>query len=213
MIFEAIRNSEIPDLKRVFDNLFIGIVVIDIREETITYINETMYSILGTYENEFFKEGLKAAFDKIGFIPNVVKYGFSRSIFLPIRAMDGFIKVRVQGFLLQKQQDYVVVFFCNTSECPCHQPLFLGDPDIFEKELFTRFTLSSTESKICRAIVEQKTSKEIAEERGVSSMTINTHRRNIRKKLHLGKHESLYNFLSALYYGRRADDSTYLKNT
>lgn len=61
------------------------------------------------------------------------------------------------------------------------------------------YKLSPTELKICQSVQNGSSTKEIAEMMGVSVDTIQTHRKNIRKKLGLrGSDKSLYNFLNSL---------------
>jgi len=69
----------------------------------------------------------------------------------------------------------------------------------FGTELDARFLkLTRTEMKICKLIRSGYSGKEIAEELNISFETIQTHRKNIRKKLGLrGRKVNLYSLLSA----------------
>lgn len=69
----------------------------------------------------------------------------------------------------------------------------------FGTELDARFlTLTRTEMKICKLIQTGYSGKEIAEELNISFETIQTHRKNIRKKLGLrGRKVNLYSLLSS----------------
>jgi DNA-binding NarL/FixJ family response regulator len=68
----------------------------------------------------------------------------------------------------------------------------------FSRELDGRFLrLSRSEIRVCRLIQDGFSSKEIAENMSISFETIQTHRRNIRKKLGLkGRKVNLYATLS-----------------
>jgi len=70
----------------------------------------------------------------------------------------------------------------------------------FIHELSTRYLdLTPTEIQIARYIREGKSSKEIADLMGVAKCTVDTHRNNIRKKLHIAnKKENLRSRLMAL---------------
>jgi hypothetical protein len=69
----------------------------------------------------------------------------------------------------------------------------------FSKELDGRFlNLTRSEMLICSHIQSGRSSKEIAEKMGTSLETVQTHRRNIRKKLGLKRRRiNLYSFLSS----------------
>ena len=68
----------------------------------------------------------------------------------------------------------------------------------FGVELDSRFlTLTRSELKICRMIQAGQGGKEIAQQLGISFETVQTHRKNIRKKLGLrGQKVNLYTLLS-----------------
>ncbi|MFA4869023.1 MAG: response regulator transcription factor [Pedobacter sp.] len=57
-----------------------------------------------------------------------------------------------------------------------------------------KFRLSGQEKHIIRLIIEGKTSKEIAETLFISKTTVDTHRRNINRKLEIGNSASLIKF-------------------
>lgn len=57
-----------------------------------------------------------------------------------------------------------------------------------------KFKLSKQEKKIIKLVVKGKTSKEIAEELFISKVTVDTHRRNINRKLEISNVSSLYKF-------------------
>lgn len=57
-----------------------------------------------------------------------------------------------------------------------------------------KFRLSAQEKQIIRLIIEGKTSKEIADKLFISKTTVDTHRRNINKKLEIGNSASLIKF-------------------
>ncbi|MEQ7801390.1 response regulator transcription factor [Pedobacter sp. ASV1-7] len=57
-----------------------------------------------------------------------------------------------------------------------------------------KFRLSGQEKQIIRLIIEGKTSKEIAEILFISKTTVDTHRRNINRKLEIGNSASLIKF-------------------
>jgi DNA-binding NarL/FixJ family response regulator len=58
----------------------------------------------------------------------------------------------------------------------------------------SKFRLSGQEKHIIRLIIEGKTSKEIAETLFISKTTVDTHRRNINRKLEIGNSASLIKF-------------------
>ena len=58
--------------------------------------------------------------------------------------------------------------------------------------------LSPTELKVCQFVQAGNTTKDIAETLGLSVDTIQTHRKNIRKKLGIRGHDvSLFNYLNS----------------
>lgn len=57
-----------------------------------------------------------------------------------------------------------------------------------------KFKLSAQEKHIIRLIIEGKTSKEIADQLFISKTTVDTHRRNINRKLEIGNSASLIKF-------------------
>ncbi|WP_316814692.1 response regulator transcription factor [Pedobacter nyackensis] len=57
-----------------------------------------------------------------------------------------------------------------------------------------KFKLSGQEKQIIRLIIEGKTSKEIADKLFISKTTVDTHRRNINRKLEIGNSASLIKF-------------------
>lgn len=57
-----------------------------------------------------------------------------------------------------------------------------------------KFKLSGQEKQIIRLIIEGKTSKEIADQLFISKTTVDTHRRNINRKLEIGNSASLIKF-------------------
>lgn len=69
----------------------------------------------------------------------------------------------------------------------------------FGTELDARFlTLTRTEMRICRLIQAGRSSKEIAEDLNLSFETIQTHRKNIRKKLGIrGRKVNMYSLFSS----------------
>ncbi|WP_316811652.1 response regulator transcription factor [Pedobacter heparinus] len=57
-----------------------------------------------------------------------------------------------------------------------------------------KFKLSAQEKQIIRLIIEGKTSREIADQLFISKTTVDTHRRNINRKLEIGNTASLIKF-------------------
>lgn len=57
-----------------------------------------------------------------------------------------------------------------------------------------KFKLSAQEKQIIRLIIEGRTSKEIADKLFISKTTVDTHRRNINRKLEIGNTASLIKF-------------------
>ncbi|MEY2692048.1 MAG: hypothetical protein RIT03_438 [Bacteroidota bacterium] len=57
-----------------------------------------------------------------------------------------------------------------------------------------KFSLSAQEKQIIRLIIDGKTSKEIASELYISKTTVDTHRKNINKKLEISNSSSLIKF-------------------
>jgi DNA-binding CsgD family transcriptional regulator len=74
----------------------------------------------------------------------------------------------------------------------------MGMTKAFPRELDIGFMkLTRTEMKICQYLQSGYSSKEIADDLNISFETIQTHRKNIRKKLGLhGRKVSLYSFLT-----------------
>jgi DNA-binding NarL/FixJ family response regulator len=68
-------------------------------------------------------------------------------------------------------------------------PFFEKDGDQLKK-----FSLSAQEKQIIRLIIEGKTSKEIANSLFISKSTVDTHRKNINKKLEISNSSSLIKF-------------------
>jgi DNA-binding NarL/FixJ family response regulator len=64
----------------------------------------------------------------------------------------------------------------------------------FEEQHTGVKSLSPTERRIVRLIATDKTSKQIAEELGISVRTVDTHRQNISQKLNLQGSHSLLKF-------------------
>jgi DNA-binding NarL/FixJ family response regulator len=61
-------------------------------------------------------------------------------------------------------------------------------------EQLKKFSLSAQEKQIIRLIIEGKTSKEIANALFISKSTVDTHRKNINKKLEISNSSSLIKF-------------------
>ncbi|WP_449440629.1 response regulator transcription factor [Pedobacter steynii] len=57
-----------------------------------------------------------------------------------------------------------------------------------------KFKLSAQEKHIIKLIIEGKSSKEIADQLFISKTTVDTHRRNIHRKLEIGNSASLIKF-------------------
>lgn len=69
-----------------------------------------------------------------------------------------------------------------------------NDFEIKDSSLVNKFKLSNQEKEIIKLIVLGKTSKEIADILFISKMTVDTHRRNINKKLDITNSSSLVKF-------------------
>lgn len=69
-----------------------------------------------------------------------------------------------------------------------------NDFGIKDSSLVNKFKLSNQEKEIIKLIVLGKTSKEIADILFISKMTVDTHRRNINKKLDITNSSSLVKF-------------------
>ena len=74
----------------------------------------------------------------------------------------------------------------------------------FNRLLASRYSLSPAELKTALLVLKGKTSKGISDRQKVSVLTVNTHRRNIRKKLNIPQKASLFKFLNDLAIDRRA---------
>ena len=70
----------------------------------------------------------------------------------------------------------------------------IPDFDNKDKAQLKKFSLSAQEKQIIRLIIEGKTSKEIASELFISKTTVDTHRKNINKKLEISNSSSLIKF-------------------
>jgi PAS domain S-box-containing protein len=93
----------------------------------------------------------------------------------------------------ENERGMVYADLCETVSC-------LFDKDCGKShtsEIYSR--LSRTEERICKMIVTGYTTKQIAEELFVTSDTVQTHRKNIRKKLEISnKDVNLYTYLKNL---------------
>ena len=71
-----------------------------------------------------------------------------------------------------------------------------GIPDFAKTDnaQLKKFSLSAQEKQIIRLIIEGKTSKEIAGVLFISKTTVDTHRKNINKKLEISNSSSLIKF-------------------
>lgn len=71
-----------------------------------------------------------------------------------------------------------------------------GMPEFTQKDgaQLKKFSLSAQEKQIIRLIIEGKTSKDIAAELFISKTTVDTHRKNINKKLEISNSSSLIKF-------------------
>ena len=66
--------------------------------------------------------------------------------------------------------------------------------------LAERYKLTASEIRICELIFNNTvSSKAIAQVMKISVATVNTHRRNLRKKLKLNKNDFIEHFLNAVY--------------
>ena len=63
-----------------------------------------------------------------------------------------------------------------------------------DEDQLKKFSLSAQEKQIIRLIIEGKASKEIAEALFISKSTVDTHRKNINKKLEISNSSSLIKF-------------------
>ena len=71
-----------------------------------------------------------------------------------------------------------------------------GETEFTQKDeaQLKKFSLSAQEKQIIRLIIEGKTSKDIANELFISKTTVDTHRKNINKKLEISNSSSLIKF-------------------
>lgn len=81
------------------------------------------------------------------------------------------------------------VFYNATSSKKSNTTFVQKDEDQLKK-----FSLSAQEKQIIRLIIEGKASKEIAEVLFISKSTVDTHRKNINKKLEISNSSSLIKF-------------------
>jgi len=63
-----------------------------------------------------------------------------------------------------------------------------------DESVVNKFRLSKQEKEIIKLIIEGKTSKQIADQLFISKTTVDTHRRNINKKLEISNSSSLIKF-------------------
>jgi two-component system, NarL family, response regulator NreC len=70
----------------------------------------------------------------------------------------------------------------------------VNDFTVVDDSVANKFRLSKQEKEIIRLIIEGKTSKEIGEILFISKTTVDTHRRNINKKLEISNSSSLIKF-------------------
>jgi DNA-binding NarL/FixJ family response regulator len=69
-----------------------------------------------------------------------------------------------------------------------------NDFSAMDDSVVNKFRLSKQEKEIIRLIIEGKTSREIADELFISKTTVDTHRRNINRKLEISNSSSLIKF-------------------
>jgi DNA-binding NarL/FixJ family response regulator len=87
------------------------------------------------------------------------------------------------------EMDIDASFYTNKGVKSCNNSFQEIDASVAGK-----FRLSGQEKHIIRLIIEGKTSKEIAETLFISKTTVDTHRRNINRKLEIGNSASLIKF-------------------
>ena len=64
-----------------------------------------------------------------------------------------------------------------------------------DESIINRFRLSNHEKQIIKYVIEGKKSKEIASLLSITKNTVDTHRRNINKKLEISNNSSLVKFV------------------
>ncbi|MBC7411169.1 MAG: response regulator transcription factor [Bacteroidia bacterium] len=108
-------------------------------------------------------------------------------------------KMGVQAFL-KKETDIKTLLY--VIEQPTNAPFYSNKETKKETNYYTskdfttvsKFRLSKQEIEIIKLIIDGKLSKEIADALHISKATVDTHRRNINKKLELSNSSSLIKF-------------------
>jgi DNA-binding NarL/FixJ family response regulator len=117
-----------------------------------------------------------------------------------------------EDFLIQKaermginaflKKETSVVELIDVIESPINMPFYTNKKHtkitnnycIADGTIINKFRLSKQEKQIIKLIVQGKTSKEIADNLFISKTTVDTHRKNINKKLEITNSSSLIKF-------------------
>ena len=109
-------------------------------------------------------------------------------------------KMKAEGYLIKNSSAAALKEAVNTilSGGTCYPAAdelkSIPDDSYFFDEFLKKYQLTKREVQIIRMVCQEKTTKQIAVELFLSELTINTHRRNIFRKLELSNVAGLMNF-------------------
>jgi DNA-binding NarL/FixJ family response regulator len=109
-------------------------------------------------------------------------------------------KMGAEGYLIKNSSaaeltEAVKIIISGGTSYPISKDLkTMPDNSLFFDEFLKKYQLTKREVQIIRMVCQEKSTKEIAGELFLSDLTINTHRRNIFRKLELKNVAGLINF-------------------
>lgn len=203
----------------IFDNSFIGCIVVDGETLRPIGVNQAYCAMLGISRHEFLSIDLSINDSEIDNIcnyfrqvafPSCMKYGHSDPVLFRhvVKATGEMLYLKMQCFMAKSaimETHHFVILTCSSpaktgweqkddSKAISIDRNGMGEAQLLRQ--FTKLKLTQTEIKVCLCLLRLKNTKEIADELGISIATVNTHRRNIRVKLGLkGEQKSLYHWL------------------
>ncbi|MDD2983225.1 MAG: response regulator transcription factor [Crocinitomicaceae bacterium] len=108
------------------------------------------------------------------------------------------IKMKLAGFLKKESTstELIRAIESDTFEFQCNAENFVKNTEFekIDKIFANKFKLSKQEKEIIKWITKGKTSKEIAEILYISKLTVDTHRKNINRKLEITNSGSLIQY-------------------
>ncbi|MEO5948314.1 MAG: response regulator transcription factor [Chitinophagaceae bacterium] len=109
-------------------------------------------------------------------------------------------KMKAEGYLIKNSsaaelKEAVKTILAGGVSYPASDELkSISDDSYFFDEFLKKYQLTKREVQIIRMVCQEKSTKQIAAELFLSELTINTHRRNILRKLELNNVAGLMNF-------------------